>query len=160
MKEETMHINKILVATDFTNCSRKALRTAIAIAENKRAHVYLLHAIELLSENDISQAEKAIEEADIILMRDEIDQLVDEMRKNAYRRVSNDRIHVLEEQGKYEEIILDKAKELDVDLIVMGTHGYGNLKERIAGSSAEYIAKYAHCSVLTVKPEGYPVFTD
>lgn len=51
--------------------------------------------------------------------------------------------------------IIRYAKEKDIDLVVMGTHGYTGLKYLLIGSVAENVVRKAHCPVLTVHPEDY-----
>jgi len=51
--------------------------------------------------------------------------------------------------------IIDYAKSLDIDLIVIGTHGRSGLMHVLMGSVAERIVRKSPCPVLTVKPEGH-----
>jgi nucleotide-binding universal stress UspA family protein len=51
------------------------------------------------------------------------------------------------------DAILDVAREIDADLIVMGTRGLTGLKHVLLGSVAERTLRLAPCSVLTVKSE-------
>ncbi len=50
----------------------------------------------------------------------------------------------------FEEIIRC-AKEMDIDLIVMGTHGHTGLAHMLMGSVAEKVVRKAPCPVLTVR---------
>ena len=54
--------------------------------------------------------------------------------------------------GYAAEEILAKAKEEDVDLIVMGTHGRKGLDRMLFGSVAESVVKNATQPVLTIRP--------
>jgi nucleotide-binding universal stress UspA family protein len=49
--------------------------------------------------------------------------------------------------------ILTYAKDHDIDLIVMGTHGRGFVGRVVMGSVAEKVVRYAPCPVLTVHNE-------
>jgi nucleotide-binding universal stress UspA family protein len=51
--------------------------------------------------------------------------------------------------------IVKLAKEKEVDLIVMGTHGRTGLAHALIGSVAERVVHHAHCPVLTVKHPQY-----
>ncbi|GLR17665.1 universal stress protein [Portibacter lacus] len=53
--------------------------------------------------------------------------------------------------GKFKHQILDCVKKENVDLIVMGSNGVSNAKERILGSHAEKVLESAECSVLILK---------
>jgi nucleotide-binding universal stress UspA family protein len=48
-------------------------------------------------------------------------------------------------------VILDLAKELNADMIVLGTHGKRGLERLLLGSVAEQVLRKAPCPVLTVK---------
>lgn len=47
--------------------------------------------------------------------------------------------------------IVEAAKELDVDLIVIATHGFTGWKHFAIGSTAERVARVASCPVLVVR---------
>jgi nucleotide-binding universal stress UspA family protein len=51
--------------------------------------------------------------------------------------------------------ITKAAKEKEVDLIVMGTHGRTGLAHVLIGSVAEKVVHHAHCPVLTIKHPQY-----
>ena len=51
--------------------------------------------------------------------------------------------------------IIKAAKEKEVDLIVMGTHGRTGLAHVLIGSVAEKVVHHAHCPVLTIKHPQY-----
>ena len=49
--------------------------------------------------------------------------------------------------------IIRYAKEHDVDLLIMGTHGRGGLAHMLLGSVAEKVVRKSPCPVLTVRPD-------
>ena len=49
--------------------------------------------------------------------------------------------------------ISELAREMEVDLIILGTHGYTGLKHVLLGSTAERVVRHAPCPVLTVRAE-------
>lgn len=59
---------------------------------------------------------------------------------------------VIVRAGIPETVIVEVAAELDVDLIVMSTHGRTGIVHFILGSVAETIIREARCPVLIVKP--------
>jgi nucleotide-binding universal stress UspA family protein len=58
-----------------------------------------------------------------------------------------------EPTGMVAEEILNEAKALNADLIVMGTHGHGAMYNLLAGSATEGVLKHASCPVLLVPPQ-------
>jgi len=51
--------------------------------------------------------------------------------------------------------IVRYARENQIDLIVVGTHGRSGLMHSLIGSVAERVVRKASCPVLTVRPEGH-----
>lgn len=58
--------------------------------------------------------------------------------------------------GKPTNEILDLAKEVGADLILVGTHGFQGLERLVMGSTAEHVVREAGCPVLVVRPKVYP----
>ena len=85
-----------------------------------------------------------------------IDQLVVENQTavDALANARRDRVtfgQLLLKTGDARDVIDQTAKELAIDLIVMGTHGRRGLKRALLGSVAETIVRSAPCPVLTVR---------
>jgi nucleotide-binding universal stress UspA family protein len=62
--------------------------------------------------------------------------------------------------GEVAAEILKAATDAQIDLIVMGTHGRTSIKDYFVGSTTERVVERATCSVLSVKPDGYPYLRD
>lgn len=62
-------------------------------------------------------------------------------------------------EGSTKDAIVAEAEQLAVDLVVVGSHGYGPLRRFFLGSVSQYIANNAPCSVLIVRcrPDNCPV---
>lgn len=58
--------------------------------------------------------------------------------------------------GKPDEAIIEVAKQEEVDLIVMVTHGYGALERLLLGSVTEKVIRDAPCPVLAVRDDHVP----
>jgi nucleotide-binding universal stress UspA family protein len=54
--------------------------------------------------------------------------------------------------GVPHQVILDQAKELRVDLIALGARGHWAINRMVVGSTADYVANNAHCSVFLTRP--------
>jgi nucleotide-binding universal stress UspA family protein len=143
----SLKLKRILVPIDFSEESLKALRYAIPFAEESGAMLHLVHVIEPASfVNDLPNVALAIpddtlaveaKERLLSVAQKEIEELIP-----VYPQVRIGRA--------YEEIIV-LAKSLNVDLIIIATHGYTGLKHAFLGSTAERVVRHAGCPVLVVR---------
>jgi nucleotide-binding universal stress UspA family protein len=144
-----MEIKKILFPTDFSEGALNALPYAVDIAKSYGAKLYMLHVIydiatasglhvphvsvdEMYKELDIS-AKKELERFGVDIIKD-----IKDVEYTVIRGIP------------YEEI-LKFAKEKNIDLIVIGTHGRKGLDRVLFGSTAERVVRNASCPVLTVR---------
>jgi nucleotide-binding universal stress UspA family protein len=138
---------RILVPTDFTETSDRALDWAIHLASAVGASVTVMHAYEIpvVGFPDgalIPTAEIAQRITDAA--RNGLTALVD---RNRDRGVAIDGI--LREGVAYEEINA-VADQIDADLLVVGTHGRRGLARALLGSVAENVIRTSHRPVLTI----------
>jgi nucleotide-binding universal stress UspA family protein len=142
-------LRKILVPVDFSEFSAKALDYALAFADQFSARVVLLHVVE-----------PAVYPESYLVVPPAFDEMNGNLVKAAEERLARltlDRIgnrvsaESLVRLGRAYAEIVDTAKRLDVDLIIMGTHGYTGLKHVLLGSTAERVVRHAPCPVLTVR---------
>lgn len=71
------------------------------------------------------------------------------------REEGNPTVHHVVREGIAFVRIIEYAREANIDLIVLGTHGRSGLKHMLLGSVAEKVVRKAPCPVLTVRPEGH-----
>ena len=142
---EEINVRKILVPTDFSPASKTTLWYALRIAERRNSEITLLHVLEpqdpaVLADPRaaVSFSEQESEEA----LRGLVDsaKTVGAVRTNSMFRT-----------GVATHEIIEAAKELDVDLIVIATHGFTGWKRFALGSTAERVARAATCPVLVVR---------
>jgi len=157
-----MKLTRILAPTDFSNFSGFALEWAAYFAQCMKADLVFLHVIpeeegkiveEVIGEGAVAQIPKGIRENVVKdrqkKLKDQYDMVVPRDIKSVLRVEEITRIGV-----PFLEII-NVAKEKEVDLIVMGTHGRTGLAHVLIGSVAEKVVHHAHCPVLTVKHPQY-----
>ena len=51
-----------------------------------------------------------------------------------------------------DEAIVHLAEDIDADLIVIGSRGFGGLRRALLGNVADSVVRHAHCPVLVVRP--------
>ncbi|MGC3939706.1 universal stress protein [Roseobacter sp. EG26] len=131
------HVKDILFATDLSPNSDNALRHALGLAQSLGAKVHILHVAEPLSQDavvtlrmflqDETARDKAIKERhasvkDMLkLNQKKFVQSLSDAEKDAYSAVGS--VELVD--GHPAEMILNRAKELNCGLIVMGTHEQG-----------------------------------
>jgi nucleotide-binding universal stress UspA family protein len=145
MAGSEVKLQNILMATDFSSTSEKALRYAMAIAIRYNSTLHLLHAIEPTAVEFLAlgAAPQAYEE----LQRAPAEQLEEQATK-----LQGVRHQVYLVQGAASKAVQGLAPEAHADLVVVGTHGAQGLKKLVFGSTAEEIYRTATCPVLTVGP--------
>ena len=62
--------------------------------------------------------------------------------------VSKEKIHVV--HGQTDEVIANTAREIDADLIVIGTVGRTGIKATVVGNTSERLLDHTHCDVLVL----------
>jgi len=142
-------LKKILVPTDFSDSAHHALTYGTSFAREYGAELVLLHVVENLTvgyASDLFPVPMAEVFQEISgYARAELAKLGAEAREKG--------VSVREEvvQGKPSAEIIRFAREGDVDMIVLGTHGKGMLDQALFGSTTERVVRRAPCPVLTVR---------
>jgi nucleotide-binding universal stress UspA family protein len=147
-------IKKILVPVDFSDCSRKALRYALALAKEHQAAITLVHVISPPSYpvGEFGGLEYGNLVAD---MRVGGEKQLKEMARNDVGNAAPVDIRIL--SGAPATEVVETAKELDVDMIVVSTHGHTGLKHVLLGSVAEHVVRTAPCPVLVVREREHEI---
>jgi universal stress protein A len=138
----------ILVPTDFSPHSEKALEFAEELAKLAGAKINLLHCYQI-NVGGISPYGITIPDD----LNREIREAAEKKVEDLERKVAAEGIEVESHvRPQYpSEAVTDLAKEIGADLIVMGTRGATGLKHIFLGSVAERTLRIAPCPVLTVK---------
>lgn len=147
---------------DALNRQILEMATSLALAEYSEAHI--VHAWEVFGEGllrshdwDFSEAEfKAMLEEEASERRCWLENVVNNHGTSADAKstdVLDLRLHVIKGPARY--VVSDLARELDVDLVVMGTVARTGIDGFFMGNTAESILGELNCSVLTIKPPGF-----
>lgn len=140
----------VLLATDFSETARRAAAHAVALAEHHDATLHLLHVVEEFSYWESFD-----------LKHFPSDEVSAELQENARIALSD----LLEEEGLDTDAVVEivvregkpfveiarAAREFEIDVLVIGSHGQTGLAETLFGSTAERVVRKAPCSVLVVR---------
>ena len=140
-------MNKILVPVDFSEYSEYALEVAASLAKKKNAEIIVLHMMGL---------------SEAVLTKDDSQEF---MEAQYYMKLAKKRFDMFFNRPWLKDIKLTQmvqnykvfreinnvAKEKDIDLIVMGSHGTGGLSEIFVGSNTEKVVRTSEVPVLVIK---------
>ena len=138
----------ILAATDLSDRAVSAVRHAAALAARLESELVVAYVVDdRLSPMILAASGQSPEE------------ILERHREHAAKSLTEFVKHHLSESkarevvlsGSPHEAILRYAKEEDIDLIVVGTHGHGLVGHVLMGSTAERILHQAPCPVLVVR---------
>ena len=142
-------LKHILVATDFEEAADAALAYARALARAFGATLHVLHVTEHVN---LAAAGAELYASIDPNLQSEVD---DAARKHLEALVIDSdgsgppTRTVVRRSNAPAPVIVGYAKEHDIDLIVMGTHGRGAIAHLLMGSVAERVVRTASCPVLT-----------
>jgi nucleotide-binding universal stress UspA family protein len=148
-----MNIRSILVPTDFSECGNYALSYAASLARTFRSSIPCVHVIEpIVPTVGYSGMREPMPIADIS------EQLEDSAERELPKLAECDdcsglNVEELIVHGEAAAEIVRVAKERDIDLIVISSHGRTGLGRILFGSTAEAVVRHAFCPVLVVKPQ-------
>jgi nucleotide-binding universal stress UspA family protein len=138
---------RLLVPYDFSDHSRVALDTAVDLVHYFKADLHLLHVIQppLYATPGLGEA--------LPLLPDLREDQIRTLQRVAATIVDSPgrvQVHVIDGMNIAESIV-GSARDLNADLIVMGTHGRTGLAHTFMGSVTERTLRVAPCPVLTVR---------
>ena len=143
---------KVLCPIDFSEPARAAMKTAVDVCKQNDAELLLFHAYELpgytLPEGSVVASPRMLQD-----LADQAETHLEEWKKMA-EAMGVRRVEVAKGIGEPAVEITELARERDLDLIILGTHGRTGLRHALMGSVAERVVRRAGCPVLTVHPEG------
>ena len=142
-----LQFKKILAPIDFSPASRNGLKHALRFAEEFGAELILLYVLEPPASASFVAIPGAVafSEVDFAKAEKNLRSLVASVRHQ------NDEARWKVRVGVPSHEIVEAAKEADVDLIVIATHGYTGWKHFCIGSTAERVVRAAPCPVLVVR---------
>lgn len=148
---------KILVAVDESEESTYALSWCVEniITGNSNDTLILLYSIPPRAVYSSLDGKGYLFSSDILATMErysnEVAQCVMEKAKRACKDLNGVKVETIVEHGDARDVICQAAEKLHVDMLVMGSHGYGVIKRAFLGSVSNHCAQNVKCPVLIVK---------
>ena len=146
-------LKRILVPIDFSDCSKKALQYALPLAKEHQAAVTLLYVVPPAygageyGGMDYAQLETSMSEGGSKeLLKLAMDEVRGQVSADTLVRVGSPALNIVE-----------VARTLPADLIVISTHGRTGLKHVLLGSVAEHVVQRAPCPVFVVREHEHEI---
>lgn len=141
---------RIVAGVDFSDISREAVLQALRIAAQDHAEVHFLHVFQPSSEyaarfNDHLPAMADFERNHRLVLENNLRQFT-----SSAAGVSA--IHVVTEAKTHGHGIAEYCRDINADLVILGSKGRTNLKYVLLGSTVERLLKEIPCSTLVVRP--------
>ena len=140
-------MKKIVVTTDFSECSENALIYSLSLCKVLNASLYLLHVFHIpVPATDMPYISVSSEEEEKnIELR--LEELITRVKyKTGYEGV----IHTITDFNFTVDGILSVVRDTNPDLLVMGQRGNTTLADRLFGSTATAIINLATCPLLLI----------
>ena len=154
-------IKKILYATDLSDNSAYVFRYAVNFAKKHDAGIIILHVLEPMSATTkaithsylTKEEVKKISEENSAYVKDHIKKQLKIFYEKEFKKDPDiaDRVESIELCGGFPpDVILRKADEFNCDVIVMGTHGKGIIRNTLLGSSSKRVLRRTRKPVFII----------
>jgi nucleotide-binding universal stress UspA family protein len=170
MNLPTIQINKILYATDLSESAVHAFSYAVSLANLYGAGISILHVLaeypgeEFITNMINTDTWEEIKNRHYSKARDQLigkkrgqvalKEVLEAFSEEAKADVNDQAFvtdKILIESGPPAEVIVESAKKLGCDLIVMGTHGHSAIADVLIGSTARWVVRQSPIPVLVIR---------
>ena len=143
-----IQIRRIVCPTDFSPTADRAVAYAAELARSFGAELTLLHVIP-----EMTYPLRSFGMATAFPhLREELHKRADDELQQVKQKLGAEpKANTLLRDGDAHTQVLECAKEIGADLIVIGTHGHTGIKHALLGSTAEKVVRLSSCPVLTVR---------
>lgn len=141
-------MSKIFVPIDFSDFNREVIKKAIDYAKMSKGEIYLIHVASIdlgviVSDTGFTY----LPELENTVLNEEAEQLT-ELKE--WIESENVACQTIIKQGIPSDIILEEAKSLNVDIIIIGSLGHNSLYDIFIGSVAKDVIKHSTVPVLVI----------
>ena len=141
---------KVLFCTDFSENADYAFEFAYGIAKRDKGLLYILHIIPYNSNQAYAESFITTEDLRKIQMAVEED-TANNYKERYEKKIENEvSYEFVTKSGREDDEILTFAKQENVDIIVMGTHGRTGIEHVFFGSVAEKVLRHSPFPVLVI----------
>lgn len=147
-----IEIKSIHCPTDFSKNADHALQYGVAFAEQFGSTIHLHHVVQIPYMTVAYEIGPDVAVAREIAEKDATERLAAKAKELEDRGV---KVETHLTVGTPFVDIVALARDKDFDMIVIGTHGWGAIKQILLGSTAERVVRKAPCPVLTIKDPGH-----
>ncbi|KAE9618931.1 hypothetical protein Lal_00047622 [Lupinus albus] len=155
MSQVAENERRILVAVDEGEESKYALSWCLKnlIFENSKDTLILLYVKPPRAVYSAFDGTGYLFSTDVLASMDQYkDQVADSVLQKAKNLCNNlQNVEIKVGHGDPRDVICEMTQKLGVDILVMGSHGYGVIKRAFLGSVSNHCAQNANCPVLIVK---------
>lgn len=140
---------KVLLATDGSQYSEEAAGILARLPHRERLDLIIATAVAPPSTAFLAPTKQFMQQ---LAEEDRKYALARQEKAQAFFSGANANVETVILEGQPQEAIVEYARRHEVDLIVMGAKGHSPVDRIMLGSTSDYVATHAHCSVLVVRP--------
>ncbi|MFH1862432.1 MAG: universal stress protein [bacterium] len=142
-------LKKILLADDLSKRAHHALELALDVSRKFSAELIILN----VREDFLNKDEMIMLRVDVSRFQENLKEKALQIRQHIQQDIESLRgtdvsYSVLLREGKPAQQIVEMAKEISADLVVLGSHGRSLLKDKLLGSTAEEVVLKVRCHIL------------
>lgn len=147
-------MKKILIVLDFHPSAQKITETGYSLAKDMKAHVLLLYVkVDLVNYSLIYKQMSDLKPDNAENFEVAAMSFIQQAKQQSF----DDTVHTIVKQGDFAESLLKAAKEMEIDMIVMGSHSSIWLEELILGRVTDEVLQQTTVPILLVPTRKYDV---
>jgi len=143
---------RIMIAIDTSKIANLALKKAIDLAKEQKAHLCIVHVV------DYSFLIAGGEGININSLRESTQKLGDAILRQAEKKAKKKKVKVALKLLEHSQlmsdvssVVIQAAKKWRANLLVMGTHSYGGMNRFLLGSIADDIIRNTDIPILLIR---------
>lgn len=127
-------MKNLLVPTDFSEYAEAALEYAAFIAKIRQSTIHILTVLHSTNEDEYKKAEIELDKLKKV-------EFLEKIKIETYIKID----------GQISDKIIECAKDVGADMILMGSHGTSTVTDILLGSNTDRVVRKSEFNVLTIK---------